>query len=148
MSRPKACGASRLADMLSFTGPWRKASRPWKHRHRNPDRPRNVCGSKSLPETTLMALISLPRIGCIVGKTLFEPCHVQHAAFYVHAGKIEVAGFRHTQAVPEHQKQKASVAGVVAADFGGCNQPFNFSDGKVFPLFYGFSQAPQVPCGQ
>ena len=37
------------------------------------------------------------------GQSLFEPCDMQHAAFDVHLGHPQPAGFRHAQTMPEHQ---------------------------------------------
>ena len=62
------------------------------------------------------------------------PRHVQNAAFGVHLVKVQGAGVRHAQAVAEHQKQKAAVAGFVEAALGGCHELFNLARGDAFAV--------------
>jgi len=40
------------------------------------------------------------------GQALFEPRDMQHAAFDVHLGHPQPAGFRHAQTMPEHQGER------------------------------------------
>jgi len=44
------------------------------------------------------------------------------------------AGLRHAQAMPEHQKHKATVAGFVPAALRGLDQLFHLAAGEVFPV--------------
>ena len=44
------------------------------------------------------------------------------------------AGFRDAEAVPEHQEQQATVAGLVPAALGRLDQPFNLAPGQVLPV--------------
>ncbi len=51
------------------------------------------------------------------GHAFFQPRDVQHAAFHIHLVEPQGAGLRHAQAVPEHQKKKAAVTGLVPRAF-------------------------------
>jgi hypothetical protein len=53
------------------------------------------------------------------GESLFDPLHVEHPAFKVNLRQLKAARFRNPQAVPEHQEQKATVAGLFPAALGG-----------------------------
>lgn len=53
-------------------------------------------------------------------EALFQPGHVKDAAFCVHLGQNQAAGLGDAQAMPEHEKQKAPVAGFVSCALGGC----------------------------
>jgi hypothetical protein len=59
---------------------------------------------------------------------------MQHAAFGVHLVKLQPAGLRHAQAMPEGQKQKATVAGLVPPALGRLDQPFNLAPGEVLAV--------------
>ena len=59
---------------------------------------------------------------------------MQHAAFRVHLVEFHPAGLRHAQAMPEHQEQQATVAGLVPAALGRLNQPFNLAAGEVLSV--------------
>ena len=68
------------------------------------------------------------------GESLFEPRHVQHAAFNVHLVELQGASLRHAQAVPEHHQQQATVAGFKAAALGGGHELFNLAHGDMFSV--------------
>jgi hypothetical protein len=56
---------------------------------------------------------------------------MQHAAFGVYLVEFDPAGLRHAQAMPEHEKQQATVANLCEPPpvfLGGASRP-------VFPLF-------------
>ena len=59
---------------------------------------------------------------------------MQHLAFGVHLVEFQPAGFRHTQAMPERQKQKATVAGLVPTSTNSLDQPFNLAPGEVLAV--------------
>ena len=67
---------------------------------------------------------------------------VQHLALGVHLVELQLAGFRYAQAVPENQKQQATVAGFVAPASRRGNQLSDFKAGKV--VASGFAP-PRVP---
>ena len=59
---------------------------------------------------------------------------MQHAAFGVHLVELQPASLRHAQAMPEHQEQQATVAGLVPAALRRLDQPFNLAPGEVLPV--------------
>src|SRR3954452_24198502 len=59
---------------------------------------------------------------------------MQHPAVRVDLIEFQPAGFRDTEAMPEHQKQQAAVAGFVAAASGRLDQPFHLASGQVLPV--------------
>src|ERR1700733_9612735 len=59
---------------------------------------------------------------------------MQHAAFGVHLIEFHAAGLRHAQAMPEHEQQKATVAGLVPPALGRLDQPLNLAPGEVLPV--------------
>jgi hypothetical protein len=73
-------------------------------------------------------------------ESLLEPGDVEHAAFDVHLGEPEATGFRDPEAMPEHQQQKAAVAGLVPAAACGVEKFFHFDRGEVFPVAHRFVQ--------
>jgi hypothetical protein len=62
---------------------------------------------------------------------MFQPDDVQLAALRVYLFELQPAGLRHAQAVPEHQKQQATVARLVAASPGRRHQLSDFKAGQV-----------------
>ena len=74
------------------------------------------------------------------GKSVLQPDNVYLTAFNVHLIEPQGAGLRHSQAMPEHEKQKAPVAGLVGAPLGGLNELFDFPLGKMFSVFVHFVQ--------
>jgi hypothetical protein len=56
---------------------------------------------------------------------------MQNTAINVHLIELQPAGFRDAQPVPEHQEQKATVAGLVAAAPDGFKETFNLAPGEV-----------------
>jgi len=73
---------------------------------------------------------------------------VQHAAVGVHLGQPQPAGLRHAQAMPEHQKQQASVAGCVTAIFRGVHELLNLGGNQVFAVVHRFVQCLGVVRGR
>jgi hypothetical protein len=72
---------------------------------------------------------------------------MQHAAFGVHLVKFYATGFRHTQSMPEHQEQEATVASLVHASSGCLNQPLNFAPSEVLPAAVSRARVcALVPC--
>jgi hypothetical protein len=59
---------------------------------------------------------------------------MQNAALGVHLIEFQPARFRHPESMPEHQEQKATVAGLVPAAPGRLDQPFNLAPGEVLPV--------------
>jgi hypothetical protein len=59
---------------------------------------------------------------------------MQDATFTVHLIQLQTASLRDAETMPEHQEQKATVAGFVPAALGRFDQPFHLTAGKVFPV--------------
>jgi len=71
-------------------------------------------------------------------EALFEPGDVQDAAFGVHLGENQPAGFGDTQPMAEHEKQQAPVAGLVPGPLGGGKELLDLVAGEVFSFFHRF----------
>ena len=69
-------------------------------------------------------------------KALFEPGDVQDAAFGVHLGENQAASLGDPEAMPEHEEEKAAVAGFVPGAFGGGKEFFDFVAGEVFSFIH------------
>ena len=85
---------------------------------------------------------------------VLQPGDVQDAALGVHLVKFHPAGFRDAEAMPEHQEQQATVAGLVPAALGRLDPPFNLAPVRcfgslsfppVFPLLRPFIILSRVP---
>ena len=58
------------------------------------------------------------------GIAAFEPVHVELAQLQVHIGKLDLAEFADTQAVPVHQQEQAMVAYGIARHTLNCIEEF------------------------
>ena len=70
------------------------------------------------------------------GQSFFQPRDVQHAAFNVCLVELQGASLRYARAVPEHQRQKATVAGLISAAFGGGNQLIDLGGNVAFSVVH------------
>src|ERR1035441_8017329 len=59
---------------------------------------------------------------------------MQDATFAVHLIQLQTASFGDAEPMPEHQEQKATIAGFVPAAPGCLDQPFHLAAGKVFSV--------------
>jgi hypothetical protein len=81
----------------------------------------------------------MDRAPLVAGKGLrrrlpaLQPEDMQNAAFGVHLVKFYAAGFRHTQSMPEHQKQEATVASLIHVSSRCLDQPLNLAPSEVLP---------------
>jgi hypothetical protein len=64
-------------------------------------------------------------------QTVLQPDDVQHAALRVHLVELQAASLGNAQAVAKHQKQQATVAGLVAGAPGRGDQLANLESGQV-----------------
>jgi len=65
---------------------------------------------------------------------LFQARNVQHAAYVIRLGQGKRAGFGDTQPLAKHQKQKATVAGLIPAAFGGRNELIDLGRNEMFSV--------------
>ena len=74
---------------------------------------------------------------------------MQHAAFNVHLIELQPAGLGHAESVPEHQKQKAAVAGFVPAALRRVDQLLNLAPGQMqtLALCHADIIVPPAPAG-
>ena len=63
---------------------------------------------------------------------------MQDAAFNVHLRHFQAASLGYPQAMPEHEQEKAPVAGLVPAAPGGGNQAVDFGQNEVFSVVHHF----------
>ena len=63
---------------------------------------------------------------------------MQDAAFGVHLGENQAAGLGNPQPMPEHEEEKAPVAGLVPCAFGGGNELLDLSGNEVFSFLHHF----------
>lgn len=63
---------------------------------------------------------------------------MQDAAFGVHLGENQAASLGHPQPMPEHEQQKAPIAGFVPGAFGGGQELFDFVASEVFSFLHCF----------
>src|SRR4051794_23921956 len=64
----------------------------------------------------------------------FQSPDVQHPTRDIHLIELQLARLGDTEAMPEHEKQEAAVAGLVTASFCRADQLLHLAASEVFPV--------------